>query len=74
MSIKDSYFNKRVTFDTKDVLEGKIDRLGTIMSKLMAQDNEHTKQFEPKIYQGKRRRQMRNFYDKHNYDQISYQN
>ena len=54
MSIKDSYINKRVKFNTKYGVEEKIDRLMTMMSKLTAQDNEQGKQFKPKIYQGKR--------------------
>ena len=36
MSLKDIYVNKRVTFDTKDGLEEKIDRLMTMMNKLTA--------------------------------------
>ena len=55
MSIKDSYANKKFTFNTKDGLEEKIDRLATMMSKLTAQDDESNKQFTRKIYQGKRR-------------------
>ena len=39
MSIKDSYGNIRVTFDTKDGLEEKIDRLMTMMSILTGQDD-----------------------------------
>ena len=46
----------------------------TLMSKLTTQHYEQNKQFKPKLYQGKRRGQMRNFYDKCNYDQRSYQN
>ena len=74
MSMIDSCIDKRVTFDTKDSLEEKVDRHTTMMSKLTAQDDEQGKQFKPKIYQGKRRRQMRSFYDKHNYHQRNYQN
>ena len=74
MNIKDSYVYKRVTFDTKDGLEEEIDRLTTMMSKLTSQDDEQNKQFKPKIYQGKRRGQMRKSYDKNNYDQRNYQN
>ena len=44
------------------------------MSKLTDQDSEQNEQFKPKIYQGKRRGQMGNFYDKHNYEQRNYQN
>ena len=61
MSIKDSYINKRVTSDTKDSLEEKIDRLMIMISKLTAQHDEHNKQFKPKTYEGKRRGQMRHF-------------
>ena len=74
MSIKDNYVNKRVTFDTKDGLQEKIGRLTTMMSVLTAHDDEQSKLFKPKIYQSKRREQMRNFDDKHNYDQRNYQN
>ena len=35
------------------------------MSKLTPQDDEQNKLFKPKIYQSKRRWQMRNFYDRH---------
>ena len=44
MSRKDGYANKRVTFDTQDSLEEKIDRLTTTMSKLIAQDDGQNKQ------------------------------
>ena len=72
MSIKDSY-NKKVTFDTQDGLEEKIDRLTTMMSKLTAKDDGLNKQFKPKIFQGKRRGQTRIFMTC-NYDQRNYQN
>ena len=45
-----------------------------MMSKLTVQDDEQVKKIKPKIYQGKRQGQMRNLYDKHNYDQRNYQN
>ena len=64
MSIKDSYANKKFTFDTWDNEEEKIDRLMTMMNKLTAQDDEQNKQFKPKMYQSNRRGQMRNFYDR----------
>ena len=60
MSMKDGYVNKKVTFDTQDGLEEKIDRLTTMMTKLTTQDDGQDKQFKPKIYQGKRRGQMMN--------------
>ena len=68
MSIKYNYNNKRVTFDMQDRIEEKIDRLVAMMSKLTAKDDGTNKQFKPKISQSKRR-QTRNFYDKHNYNQ-----
>ena len=43
-----------------------------MMSKLTTQDESQIKQFKPKIYQGKRRRQTRNFYDRHSYDQRNF--
>ena len=73
MSIKDRY-NKKVTFDTWDGLEDKIDRLTAMMGKLATRDNGINKQFKPQIYQSKRRGQSRNFYDKSDYDRRNYQN
>ena len=44
------------------------------MSKLAIKDDGINKQFEPQIYQSKRRGQSRNFYEKCNYDWRNYQN
>ena len=74
MHIKNSYNNKKVTFDTQDGLEDKIDRLTVMVSKLAPNNGGTNKQFNPQIYQRKRRGLTRNFYDKHNYDQRNYQN
>ena len=60
---------KPVTFDTQDRLDDKIDKHMSMMSKQTAQGNNQNKQFNPKIYQGKRRGQTRNYYD-----QVNYQN
>ena len=38
MNIKDGYISKKVTFDTKDSLDEKIDRLMSMMSKLTIQE------------------------------------
>ena len=73
MSKKDNYNNRKVTFDLQDGLEEKIDRLTVMMYKLTAKDDRINKHFKPKIFQSKRR-QTRNFYDKHNYNQRNYQN
>ena len=67
MSIRDSYNNNKVTFETQDGSEDKIDRLTVMMSKLATKDDGTYKQFKSQIYQSKRRGQTRNFYDKHNY-------
>ena len=72
MSVKDNY-SKKVTFDTQDGLEDKIDKLTVMMGKLAARDNGTNRQFKPQIYQS-RRRQNRKFYDTHNYDWGNYQN
>ena len=64
MSIKDNYNNKRATFDMQDGLEEKIDKLTVMMSKLAANNAGTSKQFKHKIFQSKRRGQMRNSYDK----------
>ena len=75
MNIKDSYSsNKKVTFDTQDRIEENIDKLTVMMNKLTTKDDGLNKQFKPEIFQGKRRGQTRNFYDKCNYDQRNYQN
>ena len=42
--------------------------------KLTTKEDSHTKPIKPKLYQGKRRGQMRNFYDRKDYDQRNYQN
>ena len=73
MSIKDGYVSKKVTFETQDGLEEMIDRLTSMMNKLTTQDS-HSKPFKHKIYQGKRRGQMRNFSARKNYDQRNFQN
>ena len=67
MSIKDGYNNKKVTFDTQDRLEDKIDRLTVMMSKLAVSEEGVNKPFKPMIHQSKRRGQTRNFYDRCNY-------
>ena len=50
MSIKDSHNNKRVTFNTQDGLDDKIDRLTVLMSELVTKDDGAYKQFKPQIY------------------------
>ena len=73
LSVKDNY-NKRVTLNTQDGLEDKIDKLTVMMGKLVARDSEVKWAFKPQVYQSKRRGQSRNFYDSHNYDRVNYHN
>ena len=74
MSIKDSYNNRNVTFNTQDGFEDQIYRLTVMIGKLATRVNGINKQFKPKIHQSKRRGQNRNFYDKLNYDRRNDQN
>ena len=73
MSITDSY-NKKVTFDTQDGLEDKINKLTVLMNKLATRDNGTNRQFKPQNYQSMRRGQSRNFCGTLNYDRGNYQN
>ena len=68
MNIRDGYNSKKVvTFDSQDRLDDKLDKLTSMMSKLRAQGSNPNRPFKPKIYQGKRRGQTRNYYDQGNY-------
>ena len=55
MSVRDSQ-SKRVTFNTADDLEQKIDRLTVLMGKLITEDEGHPKPFTPQVYQSNRGR------------------
>ena len=50
MSVRDGH-NKRVTFDATDDIEWKIDKLMTMMGKLVTEDAEQSKTFKPWVYQ-----------------------
>ena len=64
MSIQYGYGdNKRtVTFDMQDMLDNKIDKLTSMISKLSTQGSNQNRPFKHKIYQGKKRGQGRNNY------------
>ena len=63
-NVRDVYNSKKVvTIDMQDRLDDKIDKLTCIMSTLTTQSSNWNKLFKPKIYQGKRRGQTRNYYD-----------
>ena len=55
MSIRDSQ-SKKVSFNTQDDLEQKIDRLTVMMGKLVTENEGHSKPFRPQIYQSSRGR------------------
>ena len=55
MSVRDSQ-HKKVTFNTVDDLEQKVDRLTVMMSKLVTEGEGCSKPFKPQVYQSKRGR------------------
>ena len=67
MSIREGA-NRRVSFDTKEQLNDKIDKLTVMVGKLAAKDSGRTRQFKPQIHQSKGRGQNRG------YSQRNYQN
>ena len=67
MSIRDGY-NRKVSFDTKEELGDKIDKLAVIIGKLAIRDNGTGRQFNPQIHQNRGRGPNRN------YNQRNYQN
>ena len=68
MSLRDSH-NRKVSFDTKEELGDKIDKLAAIIGKLVTRDNGAGRQFKPQIHQGRGRGQIRGNYDICSYDQ-----
>ena len=48
--------NKRITFNTTDNIEQKLDKLTVLMGKLVTEDKGQSKQFKPHVYQSKRGR------------------
>ena len=56
MSIKDSHCRK-VSFDTREELGDKIDKLVVMIGKLATRDSRSGRQFKPQVYQGKGRGQ-----------------
>ena len=70
MSIRDGHsgHHRKVTFDTKEELGDKIDKLVVMIGKLASRDNGTGRQLKPQIHQNRGRGQNRN------YNQCSYQN
>ena len=67
MSIREGA-GRRVSFDTRDELNNKIDKLMVMIGKLAAKDSRRTRQFKPQIHQSRDRGQHRG------YSQGNYQN
>ena len=68
MSIRDGH-NRKVSFDTKEELGDKTDKLAVMIGKLVTRDSRPGRQFKPQIYQSTGRRQNRGNHDRCNYDQ-----
>ena len=68
MSVRDS-FNKRITFDTTDGIEQKIDKLTIMMDKLVTEGGKQDKPFKLRVYQSNRGIGQ----NRGNYDQRGYQ-
>ena len=68
MSIKDDH-SRRVSFDAREELGDKIDKLMVMIGKLAARECRSGRQFKPQIYQRKGRGQNRRSYDRCHYDQ-----
>ena len=60
ISIRDGT-NRKVSFNTRDELGNRIDKLTVMLGRLAAKDNHDKRPFKPQIYQGRGRGQNRNF-------------
>ena len=58
---------KELTFDTKDGLEDKINKLTVMIGTLAAKDSGSVRQFKPQIYQSRKRGHNRENYDRRDY-------
>ena len=58
--------NRKVSFNTRDELGDKIDKLTVMLGKLAAKDNNNKRPFKPQIYQSRGRGQNRG-YNQRNY-------
>ena len=67
MSIRDGH-NRKVSFDTKEEIGDKIDKIAVMVGKLETRDSGTSRQFKLHIYQNSGRGQNRN------YNQCRYQN
>ena len=69
MSIREGT-DKRLSFDTRDELGDKLDKLRVVMSKLAAKDNHERRPFKPQIYKsrGQNRSYCQGRYQPRSYD------
>ena len=67
MSIRDDH-KRKMSFDTKEELGDKIDKVVVMIGKLATRDSRKNRQFKPQIHQSRGRGQNRN------YNQRNYQN
>ena len=67
MSIRDGH-NRKVSFNTKEELSDKIDKLAVMIAKLAARDSRTDRQFKPQIHQSRGRGQNRNYSQKNYYN------
>ena len=67
MSIRDGH-SRKLSFDTKEELGDKLDKLAVMIGKLATRDSGTNRQFKPQIHQSRGRGQNKN------YNQRNYQN
>ena len=68
MSIREGHNSGRVSFDTREELGDKIDKLVVMIGKLAAKNSGRTRKFKPQIHQSRDKGQNRG------YSQRNYQN
>ena len=68
MNIREGQNSRRVSFDTREDLGDKIDKLAVMIGKLAAKDSGKVRTFKPQIHQNRGRGQNRG------YNQRNYQN
>ena len=73
MSIRDGHHYRKVSFDTKEELGVKIDKLAVMIGKLATRDSRTNRQFKPHIHQSRGRGQNRN-YNQRNHQNRNRQN
>ena len=66
MNIREGQNGRRVSFDTREELGDKIDKLAVMIGKLAAKDGRRVRPFKPQIHQNRGRGQNRG-YNERNY-------